>query len=795
MELSSLRNFKTNTMKKVLRSLILLLFVVLAHEAKAQMSEAQIVDYVKTQTAAGASQKQIATDLVAKGVTVEQIQRLRDKYSMQDDASPLPSSSAIADRTRTANGEQPLVTSAMTETETSGKKIFGHDIFRSQQLSFEPSMNIPTPTDYVLGPGDEVILDVYGSSQFSSTCKISPDGSIAIPDEGLVFIAGMTSRQAQAKVRQAIGGHYAGSEIRLSVGQTRTIVVHVLGEVKTPGTYSLSAFSNVYNALYLSGGVNDIGTLRDIQVSRNGRVIAHVDIYDFIVYGRLTGNVMLKDNDVIRISPYKNLVKVEGNIKRPMYYEMKNGESLKSLLDFAGGFTGDAYKEKVRIERRSFEGLTVHNVDEFDFGSFHNEDGDVVVVQPIIERFKNTVNVEGAVFRPGKYKLGGDVNSVKSLVEQAGGLNEKAVTSLAVLLRMKENRTTETIALPLGDILNGKTPDVVLQNEDNLIIASTEIRDNSQKLAIYGEVFSPGEYSYSSGETVATLITRAGGLKESALTTEVEVARRIICDGDNKEGKEMAKIFTVTLANGISADSGNDLKLEPYDIVTVMKSPNYKEQRMVHITGEVKKAGVYALSHADERLSDIIKRAGGLTVNAFAGGVQITRDMTAKERKLLELELETAKTRNDSLRIETLMQKSTYIVGTDVEAALRNPGSTSDLVIMENDIINVPQFNNTVKISGEVLSPSTVNYDEGRSVSYYLNEAGGVSKTGRKSQAYIIYANGKKSRASKGKVLPGCEIVVPVKEKKEINPQTTSMWLGMGSTLASIAAVIAAIVK
>lgn len=782
-------------MNKVLRSLLLILLVVLAHDAKAQMSESQIVDYVKTQTAAGASQKQIATDLIAKGVTIEQIQYLRDKYARMDNDASLPSSSSDIDRSRKTNGESHQSVAEDAVTEEPVKKIFGHDIFRSQQLSFEPSMNIPTPTDYVLGPGDEVILDVYGSSQFSSTCKISPDGSIAIPDEGLVFIAGLTSRQAQTKVRQTIGGHYAGSEIRLTVGQTRTIVVHVMGEVKTPGTYSVSAFCNVYNALYLSGGVNDIGTLRDIQVSRNGRVIAHIDIYDFIINGRLSGNVMLKDNDVIRVSPYKNLVKIEGNIKRPMYYEMKANESLKSLLDYAGGFTGDAYKQKVRIERRSSEGLTVHNVDEFDFASFHNEDGDVVVVQPIIERFKNTVNVEGAVFRPGKYKLGGDVNSVKSLVEQAGGLTEKAVTTLAVLLRMKENRTTETLALPLDDILSGRTPDVVLKNEDNLIIASTEAHDNMQKLSILGEVFLPGDYSYSTGETVATLITRAGGLKESALTTEVEVARRIVNDGDNQEGKEIANIFTVTLSNDQSMNNGDDLKLEPYDIVTVKKSLNYKEQRMVYINGEVKKAGVYALSHTDERLSDIIKRAGGLTANAFAGGVQITRSMTPKERTLLEMELETAKTREDSLRIETLMQKSTFIVGTDVEAALRNPGSTSDLVIMEHDIINVPQFNNTVKISGEVLSPSTVNYDEGRSVAYYLNQAGGVSKTGRKSQAYIIYANGKKSRASKGKVLPGCEIVVPVKVKKDINPQTTSMWLGMGSTLASIAAVIAAIVK
>lgn len=777
---------------------LMLVFGGCCMSAFAQMSENQIVEYVKQQTSAGVSQTKIANDLLARGVSRQQILRMREQLKqMQESSSQVVQSQTMTgSRMREANGEQRMDDNfRQREPVVTTSKIFGHDIFRSKDLTFAPNMNIPTPTDYVLGPGDELIIDIYGSSQQSNTLKISPEGTVTIPNEGPVHVAGMTAQKAQAKIRGMIGGHYQDSDIQLSVGQTRTVMVNVLGEVLMPGTFSVSAFATVFNALYLAGGVTDIGTLRDVQVSRNGKVISHIDIYDFILNGNLKGNIILQDNDVIRVAPYKNLVKVEGKVRRPMIYEMKQGETLQNLIDYAGSFTGDAYAEKVRVERKSVDGLTVHNINRGELGSFLPMDGDVAVVEDVVQRYKNTVTIEGAVFRPGKYKLGEGLVTLKALIDQAGGLLEQAVTTRAVLHRMKPNRTLETQAVSLGEILAGTAPDVVLRNEDKLIIASTEIIDSLRTLTIEGEVLNPGIYEFSSNETVEDLILRAGGLLESASLTNVEIARRITSAEDNSDGKAMAKIIPITLRDGLVVEDSENITLMPYDIVTVHRSPDYKEQRVVMVNGEVKYAGSYALSSKEERLSDLISRAGGLTKNAFVGGIKLTRRLKKEDLDLKQLKLETAATAADSAKAMADLQKTTYMVGVDLEKAIKNPGSASDIVLEEGDEISIPQLANTVKISGEVLFQNTVSYEEGKSASYYLNQAGGVSKSGRKSRAYIVYANGQVSKARWHKPKPGCEIVVPLKEKKEINPQTTSMWLGMGSTLASIAAVVAAIVK
>lgn len=777
---------------------LVLIFGGCCMSAFAQMSDDQIVEYVKQQSSAGDSQTKIANDLLARGVSRQQIMRIREQLMQMQESSNqvIQPATATENRMREANGERRTDNNhRQNEAVVTTSKIYGHDIFRSKDLSFAPNMNIPTPTDYVLGPGDELIIDIYGSSQQSSSLKISPEGTITIPNEGPVHVAGMTAQKAQAKIRGMIGGHYQDSDILLSVGQTRTVMVNVLGEVQTPGTYTVSAFATVFNALYLAGGVTDIGTLRDVQVSRNGKVISHIDVYDFILNGNLKGNIILQDNDVIRVAPYMNLVTIEGKVRRPMIYEMKQDETLQNLIDYAGNFTGDAYVEKVRVERKNEDGLTVHNVRRFDMGNFLPKDGDIVVVEDIVQRYKNTVTIEGAVFRPGKYKLGEGLVTLKTLIEQAGGLLEQAVTTRAVLHRMKQNRTLETQTVSLGEILAGTAPDVVLRNEDKLIIASTEIIDKLRTLTIEGEVLKPGIYEFSSNETVEDLILRAGGLLESASLTNVEIARRITSAEDNGDSQAMAKIIPITLRDGLVVEEGDDITLMPYDIVTIHRSPDYKEQRIVKVNGEVKYAGSYALSSKEERLSDLITRAGGLTQNAFAGGIKLTRQLKKEDLDLKRLKLESAATAADSAKALTDLQKTTYMVGVDLEKAIKNPGSSSDIVLEEGDEISIPQLANTVKISGEVLFQNTVSYEEGKPVSYYLNQAGGVSKSGRKSRAYIVYANGNVSKARWHKPQPGCEIVVPLKEKKEINPQTTSMWLGMGSTLASIAAVVAAIVK
>lgn len=635
--------------------------------AIAQMTDDQIVEYVKNQNSKGVSQQQIAADLIKRGVTQQQFQRLKSRYESSNSLSSETSTDEI-NRSRVSNGESKSE-EEMAEYEKSADtiKIFGHDIFRSKNLSFEPNMNVATPASYVLGPGDEVILDIYGLSQKSTKHKISPDGTITLEKIGPINISGLKVSSAQAKIQQKINGYYQGSSIKLALGQSRTILVNVMGEVLVPGTYTLSAFATVFNALYMAGGVNNIGTLRDVKVSRNGKIITTVDIYDYILKGNLSGNVMLQENDVILVGPYKSLVKAEGKIKRPMYYEMKEDESLKSLLAFSGGFTGDAYKKTVRVERKSDDGLTVHNVDEWDFSSFRLLDGDDVVISPVIERYKNTVTVSGAVFRPGQYKLGDKVTSVKTLVEQAGGLLENAFMARAVLHRMKPDRTLQTTTINLNAIVNGEIPDVILKNEDKLIINSTEKLNEARQLSIYGEVFFPGKYPYAEGETVEDLITEAGGLNETASLVNVEVARRIVSNEDNPKEDKLAKIYTLTLSNGLVIEGETGFKLQPYDIVTIHRSPDYQEQKSVIIAGEVKYAGKYVLSNKEERISDIINRAGGLTNKASVFDAQLIRRISSQEEDLKRRKLEVAITKHDSLAIQNSMQENDYRIGINLK--------------------------------------------------------------------------------------------------------------------------------
>lgn len=788
----------------------------------AQMSDSQVVSYVKEQVSMGKDQKTIAKELVSRGVSIDQLQRLQSKIQSKNGSSSASSKTGSdMDRSRVSNGEKREdmddedtdygKTKIKSKNKSKSKnkdfdeedeeeeeakiKIFGHDIFRSKNLSFEPNMNIATPSTYVLGPGDEVVLDIYGASQLSNSFKISPDGTITIPNEGPVNVSGLTVAQAQAKVKRAIGGHYQGSNIAVTVGQTRTITVNVMGEVETPGTYTLSAFATVFNALYLAGGVNDIGTLRNVKVSRNGRIITTVDVYDYILNGKLTGNVSLRDNDVIIVGPYDNLVKVEGMVKRPMYYEMKKSESLQSLLKFTGGFTGDAFKEKVRIERKSTDGLTVHNVDEWDFTTFKMEDGDVAIVSGVIERYKNTVTVKGAVFRPGSYKIGGSVNSVKTLIEQAGGLLEQAFTARAVLHRMKADRSLQTMSINLKQIVDGNVPDVVLQNEDELVISSTKEIDDRRMVTIYGNVLRPGEYPYSQDETVEDLITEAGGLDEAASLVNVEVARRIVSAEDNPNGDKVAKVFSLTLNDGLVIDGKEGFKLMPYDIVTIHKNPDYQVQKYVNISGEVKYTGSYVLVNKKERVSDLVKRSGGVTKYAYTTGARLVRKYTEKDKELQKLKLDVAQSAADSIAIENKLKEDTYNVGIDLELALANPGSEHDVILAEGDSLYIPVCNNTVKISGEVLFPNTVSYIAKKPASYYLNQAGGINKDGKKSLAYIVYPNGQVSKASKGKVLPGCEIVVPQKPEKKIDTQQASLYVSLGTSIATVAAVLISALK
>ena len=784
-------------MKRILIALMLACLVV--GQVSAQMTDEEVIEYVQEQHEAGKSQTAILLDLQRKGVKRDQLIRLKEQYDAAQAQSGVTGSTststqAAGDRTRKSNGDTQSTSGSndaiVADVVSNVKEIFGHDIFKNDKLTFEPNMNIATPAGYILGPGDEILIDIYGTSQSSQKYAISPEGVIIIEKIGPVAIAGLTAEQAQAKVISKMGGHYQGSSIKLTVGQTRTVIVNVLGEVVNPGTYTLSAFSTVFNALYLAGGVTEIGTLRNIKVSRGGRIISKIDVYDYILNGKLTGNVMLQDNDAIIVGAYDALVNISGAIKRPMFYEMKEGETVKALLEYAGGFNSDANKNIISVERKTNEGLTVHSVEEWDFASFAVQDGDSINVKNIIDRYQNMVEVTGAVFYPGHYSISNECNSVRTLVEKAGGVMENAYTNLVVLFRMNENRTRKAMSINLAGIMNNNVPDVILENEDSLVVSSDEEITRARRYHIYGPLAKQGEFPYVENMTLEDAIVAAGGLREEALLTNIEIARRLqYTDERDSTYNKKAKVYTFNIENGLIVKEGQNFALKPFDVITIKRNPEFADIAIVHVGGEVKYPGNYSLQSRQDRLSDLIKRAGGLTEAGFVEGARFTRAISTneKERSLQLLEIAHSA---DTIDVEKITIKDRYAVGIDLAEAMKKPGSDKDIILRNGDQIIIPQHNNTVRISGEVLYPNTVPYVEDKSASYYINQAGGTSNKGQRSKAFIIYANGQVSRLYHGRIRPGCEIVIPTKVDKHVDPQKTSIALAGVSALSTVGAVL-----
>ena len=813
------------------RSLLVLSLLLITLLVQAQMSDIQVMQYVQRESKNGASQSQIATKLMQKGVTMQQLQRVRSQYEKMNGTSAVRSSGSTTDqltadsRMRESNGavrvdaegnelyvqkigssntdEDMLENSNLSNRQQvyipdsvntiNGKRVFGRDIFNKKALSFEPNMNIATPTSYIVGPGDKVFVDVYGGSQKSEQMEVGPDGSIVVTGYGPIHIAGLSVAAANAKIKQTLGKRYSSSKIRMTLGQTRTIMVNVMGEVMAPGTYTLSAFASVFHALYMAGGVNSLGTLRDIKVFRGGRQIASVDIYDYILNGKLSGNIRLAENDVIMVGPYQNIVDVAGNVKRPMAYEMKKNESIATLLKYAGGFTGDAYKKAVRVNRTAGEQYSVYNVNEFDMSSFRLQDGDSVTVSGNLRRYENMVEIAGAVFRPGQYSLGGNVTTVKSLIEQADGLTEDAFAGRGVLHRMKEDRTRRVISLDIQGILNGTVADVPLENEDVLTIASKQEKTNERTVTIFGEVMFPATYEYADDESIEDLIIQAGGLTDAASTVKVDVSRRMIDPKATEDSREVAQTFSFTLKDGLVVDGSKDFVLQPYDEVYVRKSPGYMPQRNVTVEGEVLFAGTYPLAHKNQRLSEVVKAAGGVTKEAYIRGARIERPMNADEKFRLNRILQLAKVQSgagfDANKVD---QDSVYYVAIELDKALANPGSDDDVVLREGDRIIVPEFSGTVKIDGNVMYPNTASYSSGKSYKWYVrNQAGGFGMGAKKSRAFILYQNGAVKKASGAKIEPGCEIFVPSKTRSANDK--ISMIANLGTSLATMVTMLATV--
>ena len=835
--------------------------------AQSGMTDDQVMSFVAKEHSAGTSNSQIVTKLMQRGVDISQIRRVREKYEkMQKQGSLASATDRTGDtsrlrsnngKTRSDYGKQADKEAAnysnyrvqaqrdysykhtydsndeeysdmqkemnglvpdsnrLEKTAKDKHRVFGRDIFNNKELSFEPNMNIATPQNYRLGPGDAVIIDIYGASQRTIQSTVSPDGEVTIEGYGPVNVSGLTVAQANARLRNTLGSRYRSSRVKLTVGQTKTIMVNVMGEVKAPGTYTLSAFATVFHALYMAGGTNDLGTLRNIKVYRHNRLVTVVDIYDYILNGKLTGNVRLADNDVIVVGPYDCLVNISGKVKRPMFYEMKKNESLNSVLKYAGGFTGDAYTKAVRVNRKTGREYSVFNVEEFDYANFRIADGDSVSVDSILPRYANTVEIKGAVFRPGMYNLGEQINSVRTLVEHAEGLTEEAFTTRAVMHRMKADRSLEVISVDIAGIMSGKVADLPLKENDVLFIPTRQDKMIERTITIRGEVNYPGTYKYADNETIEDFVLQAGGLTDRASVVKVNVSRRVNNPKALRPDSIIAKSFELSLKDGFVIDGTPGFTLMPFDEVFVRKNPSYTEQQNVSIEGEVMFKGTYTMTKRPSRLSDLYHMAGGATDHAYIKGARLLRRTNQAERELMltiykkEREnqqknlLQLAASSNNGSAIQQSAESAKnaelekfnipdeYPVGIDLKEALKNPGGDEDLVLREGDRLIVPQYDGTVKINGAVMFANTVPYVKGKRANYYIDEAGGFASDAVKSKAYVIYMNGKVAKVSHGaRIYPGCEIVVPSKLKRKMSVAET---MSLGSSMSSIAAMIATI--
>ena len=832
------------------KKIVFLFALLLSYQwvAAQSVSDEQVIKIVMTERERGSDEKTIAQKLLRQGATPAQLRRIKEKYDQEQeglgavDITTIKRNRNASDKNAAVNdrkGENFMLRDEKAKYNNLQKRellqsemgfldidsvayynnlmkdketVYGRNLFNNELLTFEPAMNIPTPADYVLGAGDQVIIDVWGASQQSIDGEISPDGFVVIEGIGPIRLSGLTVAKANEYVKEMLGDDYNGSSITLSVGTVRSVKVEVVGDVVAPGSYTLSAFSTLFNALYTAGGISDMGTLRDINVFRGGKSVARIDVYDYIVNGNNSGNIRLQDNDLIVVGPYDAIVSVGGKVKRPMKYEMKENETLSKLLSFAGNFTGDAFTKNIRVIRKSGREYSVHTVEKDAFASFKLFDGDSIFVDSIVSRFSNMVEVKGAVFHPGMYETGGNINTVLDLLEAADGLREDAFTARAVMHRRKADRRLEVLAVDIEGIMDGRVPDVELRKEDVLFIPSVHDMRGEETLRINGEVNFPGVYEYAENTTIEDFVLQAGGLTNAASMVKVDVFRRIYDAKALAEQDTITQNFSFAIKDGFVVEGEPGFVLEPFDEVHVRKSPVNSVTMNVTVEGAVNFAGDYAMYSRNYRLSDLIKAAGGLSDFAYPEGARLYRKMTDEERaqresvmKLSQIQMYEESMRSesdyditlaDSLMNLKLELGDVYAVAINLETAINNPGGVEDIVLRESDVLMVPQYTSTIKISGEVRYPITLNYKKGEKLSYYIKRAGGYSDRAKKNGVYAIYMNGgvsEISRNSSGDIKPGCEIVVPTKNASK--KLSTTEIVAIGSSTASIATMIVTMVN
>lgn len=780
---------------------MLLLFLVMqvALVSFGQMTDEQVVTMLREAQSQGKSQEEMIVLLTQKGVTREQLERIRANYT--EDTRDSVVESGVTERERT---EVPVATVTPQRSERAESRVFGREVFNSELLTFEPNLNIATPDNYVLGPGDEVIIDIWGDSKQTLRQSIAPDGTIIDPQIGPITLNGLTIQEANSRLKNAYSRIYStmnGEEpttfMKMSLGEIRSIRVNVMGEVVVPGTYTLPSLASLFHALYCAGGVNNIGSLRAVKVSRGGKPLAEVDIYDYLLKGKSGLDIRLEDGDVIIVPPYQNLVAVSGKVKRPLIYEMKEGEAMADLLDFAGGFTGDAYKEAVRVIRKSGREYQVFNVEKTGFAQFTLTDGDEIAVDSVLARFENRVEIRGAVYRAGMYALDGQVSTVRQLIEKAEGVRDDAFLNRAVLYRDMPNTMREAQSVDVKALLENRVEDIVLRKNDVLYIPSIYDLSEEQTIAVRGAVGNPGTFNYVEGMTLEDVIVQAGGLRESASVVKIDVARRIKNPKSMDVTNVLAENFTLTLKDGLVIDGNENFIIMPFDEIFVRNSPGYQVQQSVTVTGEVLFEGEYVLSEKGQRLSDLVKKAGGINPDAYVSGARLVRQMNEFERRRVESTLRFAQQGiKDSIDVNSLDIGNDYYVGIDLRKALKNPGSEYDVVLRPGDRLIVPEYAGTVKISGGVMYPNVVVYEKGAGLKHYIAQGGGTLPRAKKNRAFIVYMNGTvaKSKAfAKAKPAPGCEIIVPVKPARRGTSLAEIMSLASSTT--SIAALVTSIIN
>ena len=795
-------------MQKLMGALILLLMLGAAPVAAQNMSDSQVLEYVKEGIRQGKEQKQLASELARKGVTKEQAMRVKQLYEQQNNVNASNATGTDVNESRLRE-EMKENTSDMLEDHPStqdlarSNQVFGRNIFNTRNLTFEPSVNIATPLNYRLGPGDEVIIDIWGASQNTIRQQISPDGTINIQKIGPVNLNGLTISEANDYLKKTLNKIYNGlnntndptSDIRLTLGSIRTIQINVMGEVVQPGTYSLSSFSTVFHALYRAGGVSDIGSLRNVQLVRNGKNIATIDVYQFIMKGNIQDDIRLQEGDVVIVPAYDVLVKIDGKVKRPMRFEMKKDENLSTLISYAGGFDADAYTRSLRVVRQNGQEYEVNTVKDLDYSVYKMRNGDVVTAEAILNRFTNKLEIRGAVYRPGIYQLNGKLNTVRELVNEAQGLTGDAFLNRAVLYRQREDLTTEVIPVDIKAIMDGTSQNIILAKNDILYIPSIHDLEDRGDVVIHGEVAKPDSYPYADNMTLEDLIIQAGGLREAASVVRVDVSRRIRNPHSTVDNDTIGRTYTFSLKEGFVVDGTPGFVLQPYDEVYVRRSPGYQAQQNVVVEGEILFGGSYAMTSREERLSDLINKAGGTTNYAYLRGAKLTRVATEGEKKRMGdvirlMSRQLGEAMMDSLDIHV---EDHFTVGIDLEKALANPGSTADIVLREGDVVFIPKSTNTVKINGAVMVPNTVSYIAGKNIDYYLNQAGGYSDNAKKSKKFIVYMNGQVTKvkgSGKKQIEPGCEIIVPSRSKKRTN---VGEILGYATSFSSLGMMIASI--